>query len=105
MIMKPKAKSAFHVAAVMFYVLQKRYYRKERLHVYMLYFVRWIWRIQRKVAIVSPPSKVCWVGIVGDGEYENVIDVIVIIIIMFIIVMFIIVLKPCLNRQRKWRLH
>ena len=78
----------------------------------MLYFVRWIWRIQRKVAIVSPPSKVCWVGIVGDGEYENVIDVIVIIIIiiiiiiiMFIIVMFIIVLKPCLNRQRKWRLH
>jgi hypothetical protein len=54
------------------------------------------------VAIVSPPSKVCWVGIVGDGEYENVIDVIVIIIIiMFIIVMFIIVLKPCLNRQRK----
>jgi hypothetical protein len=24
---------------------------------------------------------------------------------MFIIVMFIIVLKPCLNRQRKWRLH
>ena len=57
------------------------------------------------MAIVSPPSKVCWVGIVGDGEYENVIDVIVIIIIiiiiMFIIVMFIIVLKPCLNRQRK----
>ena len=104
MIMQPKAKSAFHVAAVMFYVLQKRYYRKERLHVYMLYFVRRIWWIQRKVAIVSSPSKVCWVGIVGDGEYENVTDVIVIIIIiivMFIIVMFIIVLKPCLNRQRK----